>query len=468
MRRTLLLALIGLIGLLVVGTSQAFAVNRWVNDNDPNGGGYAPPGTSCNNPGYATIEGAVNSSGPGDRVNVCPGTYPEQVSVEPGKNNLTIRSVTPLAAVIQAPPTIAADVVNFQSIVRITTSTNVTLTGFRVTGPGPHGCNSIRFGVRVDGGGSANILSNHITEIRDTPFSGCQNGVAIQVGRQADGTTGRANIIGNRIDRYQKNGPTVDNAGSSAVIRHNLMQGVGPTLIIAQNGIQVSRGATAQVDHNLVRDHIYIVPLNLPEFTATGILIFGAASTTDVEENNLRNNQDGIGIFTTTSARFVDNHIIGAGGTVPPPTGTLTLGDGIYASSDTANNLIRGNFIRNNVEHDCHDDSIGPGTAGTANFWIDNDGLTSQPPGLCQPRDDEECLDDDEDNDGLTDERELLLFTLLANPDSDMDGIKDGNDDSNGNGEDDEDEDDDDDPCPNDSDHDGEDDEDEDDDDDDD
>jgi hypothetical protein len=82
--------------------------------------------------------------------------------------------------------------------------------------------------------------------------------------------------------------------------------------------------------------------------------------------------------------------------------------------------------------------------------------------------DDEECPDDDEDNDGLTDERESLLLTLLGNQDSDLDGIKDGNDDANGNGEDDEDEDDDDDDCPNDSDGDGEDDEDEDDDDDDD
>jgi hypothetical protein len=73
--------------------------------------------------------------------------------------------------------------------------------------------------------------------------------------------------------------------------------------------------------------------------------------------------------------------------------------------------------------------------------------------------------DDDEDGDGLVDSRERLFSTLLGNPDSDRDGISDGNDDADGNGEDDEDEDDDDD-CPDeDSDGDGEDDEDEDDDD---
>jgi hypothetical protein len=49
---------------------------------------------------------------------------------------------------------------------------------------------------------------------------------------------------------------------------------------------------------------------------------------------------------------------------------------------------------------------------------------------------------DDEDADGLIDSRELLLFTLLGNPDSDLDGVKDGDDDANGNGQADEDEDD--------------------------
>jgi hypothetical protein len=75
--------------------------------------------------------------------------------------------------------------------------------------------------------------------------------------------------------------------------------------------------------------------------------------------------------------------------------------------------------------------------------------------------------DDDEDDDGLEDRDERLLFlTLLGDRDSDDDGRRDGDDDSDDDGRDDEDEDDGtDDECPNDSDGDGEDDEDEDDDD---
>jgi hypothetical protein len=81
---------------------------------------------------------------------------------------------------------------------------------------------------------------------------------------------------------------------------------------------------------------------------------------------------------------------------------------------------------------------------------------------LCPPN-------EDEDDDGLRDDRENLFSTLLGNGDSDDDGIRDGNDDSDNDGEDDEDEDDDENGnngCPDeDSDDDGEDDEDEDDDD---
>jgi hypothetical protein len=92
-------------------------------------------------------------------------------------------------------------------------------------------------------------------------------------------------------------------------------------------------------------------------------------------------------------------------------------------------------------------------------FTLTAGDYTVAPAGACPPG-------DDEDNDGLTDDRESLFSTLLGNADSDLDGIADGNDDANGNGEDDEDEDDEDDECPDqDSDDDEEDDEDEDDDD---
>ena len=43
---------------------------RWVNDDDPNGGDYSAPGTSCDDPGYPTVQSAVTAADPGDRINV--------------------------------------------------------------------------------------------------------------------------------------------------------------------------------------------------------------------------------------------------------------------------------------------------------------------------------------------------------------------------------------------------------------
>jgi parallel beta-helix repeat protein len=144
----------------------------------------------------------------------------------------------------------------------------------------------------VDDGGSADILGNHITDIRDAPappnVSGCQNGVAILVGRQVEGTTGSARIIGNVVENYQKNGPTVDNDGSYAEIAHNRILGVGPTVTIAQNGIQVSRGATAEIRHNFVAENIYTPG---PD-ASTGILFYGSG-VVSTDHNTLTANDVG-------------------------------------------------------------------------------------------------------------------------------------------------------------------------------
>ena len=122
---------------------------------------------------------------------------------------------------------------------------------------------------------------------------GCQNGVAVLVGRQFEGQTGRADIGHNLIDLDQKGAVLVDNAGSYAHVHHNEIVGVRTQPTIAPNGVEVSRGAGADVDHN----------------------------------------------------------------------------------------EITGNSF---AEHDCHDDSVGLGTAGTANFWIKDHGLTENRPGLCK------------------------------------------------------------------------------------
>src|SRR5579871_2276512 len=157
----------------MVAAPQALAdpPTEWVNISN---GPWAPPGTSCEHPGYQHIQDAVNAATPGTRINVCPGTYTEQVTVPAGKDNINLVSVQLWQAVIQAPPVMLAP----RAIVHVVTAHSVGLIGFTVSGPLGPGCDNEGFGVRVDMSGSANIYGNHITKIQDSPFAafgGCQD-----------------------------------------------------------------------------------------------------------------------------------------------------------------------------------------------------------------------------------------------------------------------------------------------------
>jgi parallel beta-helix repeat protein len=477
----LALALTSLILLVPAGPpALAAPATLWVNNAH---GPWIPPGTSCNQPGFARIQDAVLVANSGDRINVCPGTYVEQVVIPATKNNLTLRSTAIWQAVIKAPPDNPLDPV--KAIVRVTGAQNTTLLAFTITGPGSGGCNSLRYGVRVDGGGSANILGNHITDIRDMlpppTVSGCQNGVAILVGRNFEATTGSARIVGNLIERYQKNGPTVDNAGSNAYIAANRILGVGPTATIAQNGIQISRGATARVEQNFIANHIYTpTPLStgflgyrpgrvdvnnntaarndysifaelssgpssysqnhVQASTADGFVLEGVSNHTVAENGTQQNGGPGIGIYNDVDASNLivpsnnnrvsnnnvernkdsgilldfarSNAINGNHVRFNGTTGTADKTDGLRVNAASTLNTMQSNFMKYNVTHDCHDDSIGSGTSGTANFWINDRGDTQNKPGLCR-------RSEEDDPDDLAAQAQATQVALAAGWDAD-------------------------------------------------
>jgi parallel beta-helix repeat protein len=370
---------------LAFGASPALAKELTV-DNDK---------VECKKADFTSIQAAVTAAQPNDKVKVCPGTYNEQVIIGPGKDRLKLESQKPLAAVIKAPPTIAADLVNFKSLVRVSQSREVSIRAFTISGPGPGPCDTIRSGVRVDNGGDADIEHNHITLIRDTPFSGCQNGNAVQIGRNnpADGgpTAATARVSHNTIDNYQKSGVVVQSAGSAAKVDHNEITGIGPTPTIAQNGVQVGVAGTAEVTHNEISDNQF----SPQTFASAGVLLFDAPGT-EVAHNDIARNDEGV--YVQTDGAVVahntsnDNTFDGIGlvdandNDIAHNKASGNGFDGIYAGSDTADNLIEHNLLEGNVEHDCHDDSTGPNNppALVANLWVKDHGETENREGLCE------------------------------------------------------------------------------------
>jgi parallel beta-helix repeat protein len=364
------------LALVVLGAAPAMAKEYRVDDDH----------AQCPTAQFTSIQAAVDASGRNDTVKVCPGNYTEQVRINgPQHDGLKLESLQQLEAFIRFP----AVTLDSNILVRVTGARKVTIRGFTITGPYTYpSCDTAPLGahegVRVDGGGDANIRENHITEIRNglPSLLGCQDGLAVRVGRAADATSGTAVIEKNTIDTYQKNGPTIDGPGSSAEIKNNTIDGGGPNLDSALNGIQIGRGATADVHDNAVFGNSYIgagLATNPDEDTsndASGILLFELPDGgVRVHDNAVYQNDLGIPFDTASGLTIFSNDV------------TQNKYDGIRAFDTATENTIRENRLSQNGVHDCHDDSHGNGTLGTANFWKNNRGMSpggDVPPGLCR------------------------------------------------------------------------------------
>jgi len=245
-------------------------------DGTPDFGGCGNASNPCN-----TVQAGVDNANAKDTVSVAAGTYTEQVVIN---KNLTLDGVNG-AAIIKAPALMDPSA----TIVTVNGGATVTVSNLTISGPGGSTCGSIAFGISVLGGAHANILHNTITDIRNDPASGCQFGVGILVGRASAGEMGTASIHDNQILNFQKGGIVVDRQGSFADIRENVIDGFGPVPFIAQNGIQVSRGAGGHVRDNEVNGSWYTGA----NWTSTGILIFESSGVI-VQRNHLDGNQTGI------------------------------------------------------------------------------------------------------------------------------------------------------------------------------
>jgi parallel beta-helix repeat protein len=343
--------------------------------------------TECHvvsNPIQSSIDDARSTD---NTIHIEAGIFNEQITIN--KSVSLVGSGTN-STTIQAPGTLATDPLGRQSIITVSGAGVVAnISNLTVAGPGPSACGSINYGIFVNSGATANIFDDVITNIRDngSVLSGCQNGVAIEVGTGTNAAS--ATINNNTIEGYQKNGITVAGSGSTATITNNVVTGAGPTANIAQNGIQVSYGASAIVSGNTISGDYYTPTSN----ESTGILVYQAAPGVQITNNNLTGSgnavtEASIYIYDSDNAIITGNTIANsvAGGlyldssnnaTISGNTITNSSGEGIDVSGVNGA-TITGNTIGSNA-----DDGIWIGNA--SNISISNNIFTNNGNGVSDP-----------------------------------------------------------------------------------
>jgi hypothetical protein len=137
-----------------------------------------------------------------------------------------------------------------------------------------HGANY--YGVVVNAA-TVNVTGSTIHDIGESTLNGSQHGVGVlyttinQAGAST-GTSATGTLSGTTITKYQKNGVVISGSGAAVTVRDNTVRGEGAITYIAQNGIQISFGASAKLFGNDVSLNNY----SPPKVTACGLLIYKA------------------------------------------------------------------------------------------------------------------------------------------------------------------------------------------------
>jgi hypothetical protein len=305
---------------------------------------------SCPTAAYHTVQSAVSAAEIYEgthptavpAIEVCPGTYTEQVTIT---KSLVIARAPKVPAsrgpvVIMLPGSPVNSFSNCQahdatgqhpqSVVEIcaastggtnTSGVSVSISHVTIQGAWPSAvCNDNLYGVLVEGGAAASLANSVVQKIGGDPTTdGCQGGVGVNAGNAVTGQVGHAVLRDDTIESYQKNGVVIDGRGSTGTISDVTVSGAGPTAAIAQNGIQISLGATGSVTGSTVTGNNYT---GNGLAYATGILVFGGGGSVcgigtnsplvrhaSFTGNSLINNDVGVALFNVNNGCNKSVHV---------------------------------------------------------------------------------------------------------------------------------------------------------------
>lgn len=257
----------------------------------------------------ATIQGAIDGANVGDTIHVQPQTYSEQIIID---KDLTLVGAGANSTIIQSPNVLPPDNFGKRFIVQIRKGAIVTMSGFKITGPG----GSPQWGISVKDGSTMELSHATVTRIRNSP--GLNGGTGIMVGIPswlAEENVGNAVISQVLVSEYSNHGICVLGNGSTADILQNEVIGYGPTSEIGQAAIMVGDGAKATIMENKnvsqnLCDQDGFGPDPINQGQCVGILAAGANSDTVISKNRVENNDVGIYLYSSTGLDQTNDNIL--------------------------------------------------------------------------------------------------------------------------------------------------------------
>lgn len=370
--------------LALIAVPTAAAGKTRVVDNDGKGSA-----TNCDATikAFSSIQKAVDASGAGDTVKVCPGTYKGRVKITGARNGLRVLSTKALGATIKDPD---AYLPVMPPLVLIDGVDNVLLKGFKVRTLAHESYLS-----QTMDGIVANDAKNVAIRANDLGWLGASgNRSNLMIGITAKGgTTGT--IAGNRVKDPLTDGIFVTGTGTDVTVEANTIDVVfAGNASSTQDAIEIQTGAVARVKGNTV--NVPAVASGIITKAASGVQLYNAGAATVVSGNTITNPISGI-VSRGNGYDIKDNTVIGrqVGINIVNSDNLLVSGNtaratknspgyGIATTEASDNSVITGNNVKNSAGPDCFEENT---TGGIDNAWSDNLFDDASPAGLCTESD---------------------------------------------------------------------------------
>jgi len=259
---------------------------------------------------YMGIQTAINEAVATDTVEVRDGTYVETLYIDKAITVVGDSTNAVVASPASVPTCFSTSTAKLP-VVCIENTVDVMLDTLTIDGQGEgSGIDILQFvGVAFHNAGGT-LQNSVITGIRDTPFSGSQQGVAIYSWNE-DTVSRTINVLNNTVVDFQKNAMALNADTDTPMVINvagNTIIGAGATTVTAQNGIQAwGTQITGVIDDNTVSGIAYDNTLNPTKWVASSILLYYTPGV-NVTDNTVFGGH--VGIYNFGGAGVMTNNNI--------------------------------------------------------------------------------------------------------------------------------------------------------------